>query len=171
MKCTDCGKALRVTRPKAYRYREVGLDSVLLTGIRVYVCPACKSESPEIPNIIGLHRLIAQRLVRKTAQLTGPEFRFLRKALGIKAKDLANCLGTTDVTLSRWETGTVPINPAADRLLRALHSLHTMQAGRAIEPQRFITGFLDDLRQITPTSKPQPLDLRIPASRLVSHAA
>lgn len=168
MKCTDCGKALRVTRPKNYRYRESGLDSVSLTGIRVFVCPICHSEFPEIPNIIEIHRLIAQRLARKPTPLTGPEFRFLRKELSIKAKELAHCLGTTDVSLSRWETGAVAINPAADRLLRAFHSLKTMQAGRAIEPQRFITAFLDDLRKISPTPRSRPLDIRIPASHLVA---
>jgi putative zinc finger/helix-turn-helix YgiT family protein len=168
MKCTECGNTLKVNRPNAYRYRESGLDSVVLVGIRVYVCPGCGGEFPEIPNIIALHRVIAQRLVRKPAPLTGPEYRFLRKELGIKAKELAHCLGITDVSLSRWETGAVPINPAADRLLRAFHSLRTMEAGRAIEPQRFIASFLDDLRQIVGTSRPKPLDLRIPVGSLIA---
>jgi putative zinc finger/helix-turn-helix YgiT family protein len=169
MKCTECGKTLKVNRPNVYRYRESGLESVMLTGVRVYVCPGCGGEFPEIPNVIALHHLIAQRLVRKPSPLTGSEFRFLRKELGIKAKELAHRLGITDVSLSRWETGTVPINPAADRLLRVFHSLKAMQAGRAIEPTRFISAFLDDLRQIAATTKPQPLDLRIPVSSLVPH--
>ena len=166
MKCFECGRALRVKRPRVYPYRESGLSSVGLTGIRVYVCPSCKIEVPEIPNVVGLHQIIASQLTRKPAPLTGPEFRFLRKEIGLKAKDLAPCLGTTDVNLSRWETGTTPINPAADRLLRTLYSLKTMQAGRAVEPQKFIAAFLDDLKQIAPSKRPHPMGMRIPAHRL-----
>lgn len=171
MKCCECGKNLRVKRPRVYLYQESGLAAVGLTGIRVYVCLSCHLEFPEIPNVVGLHQIIASQLTRKPAQLTGPEFRFLRKEIGLKAKDLAHCLGTTDVNLSRWETGATPINPAADRLLRALYSLKTMQAGRAIEPQRFIAAFLDDLSQISPSKRPQPMGMRIPAHRLALQPA
>lgn len=166
MKCVNCGKVLRATRPKTYTYRESGLEAVLLTGIRVYVCPGCEGQYPEIPNIVGLHQVIASHLSRKAAPLTGAEFRFLRKEIGLKAKDLAHCLGVTDVSLSRWETDASPINPAADRLLRTLYSLKTMQAGRAIEPQKFVTAFLEDLKRIAKVKAPRPLDLTIPADRM-----
>lgn len=171
MKCLECGKVLRATRPKTYTYRESGLESVLLTGIRVYVCPGCEAQFPEIPNIVGLHQLIASHLTRKAAPLTGAEFRFLRKEIGLKAKDLARCLGVTDVSLSRWETGASPINPAADRLLRTLYSLRTVQAGRAIEPQKFVTAFLEDLKRIATVKAPRPLYITIPADRIAAALA
>jgi putative zinc finger/helix-turn-helix YgiT family protein len=168
MKCMECGKALRITHPKTYAYRESGLDTVLLTGIRVYVCPSCGAEFPEISNIIGLHQVIASHLTRKPAPLTGPEFRFLRKEISLKAKELAQCLGVTDVSLSRWENGASPISPAADRLLRTLYSLKTMQAGRAIEPQKFITAFLEDFKRIVPGKPSRPMDITIPADRVAA---
>lgn len=172
MKCVECGKALRVTWPKTYQYRESGLETVLLTGIRVDVCPGCKAQFPEIPNIVGLHQAIASHLTRKPTSLTGTEFRFLRKEIGLKAKDLAQCLGVTDVSLSRWETGSSPITPAADRLLRTLCSLKTMQAGRAIEPQKFVTAVLEDLKRITMgKARPRPLGMTIPADRMVTAPA
>lgn len=166
-----CGKGLRVTRPKTYAYRESGLDTVQLTGIRVYTCPGCKEQYPEIPNIVGLHQVIASHLTRKPAPLTGPEFRFLRKEIGLKAKELAQCLGVTDVSLSRWETGASPISPAGDRLLRTLCSLKTMQAGRAIEPQKFITAFLEDFKRIAPAKAARPMEMTIPANRVAAVAA
>jgi putative zinc finger/helix-turn-helix YgiT family protein len=164
VKCPECGKALRVRKNQEYRYRESGLDNVILTGIRVLACSGCREVFPEIPNIVGLHRAIASHLARKPALLTGPEFRFLRKEMGLKAKDLAKDLGTTDVTISRWETGNKKINPAADRLLRLLYSLHTVQAGRAVEPAKFVHAFLEGLKEIVPGRRPRPLSLRLPVS-------
>jgi len=46
-----------------------------------------------------------------------------------------------------------------------------MQAGRAIEPQKFIAAFLDHLKQIAPSKRPQPMDMRIPAHRLALQPA
>lgn len=171
MKCPECGKTLLVRRNQEYLYRESGLDRVTLTGIRVFVCRGCHAKFPEIPNIVGLHRAIATELARKPAPLTGPELRFLRKELGLKAKELAQHLGTTDVTVSRWETGDTPVNPAADRLVRALYTLHAVQAGRAVEPAHFVQGFLETFGKIAPGKHPKALALRIPVRRLASALA
>ncbi len=168
VKCHECGKTLRERKPKEYRYRESGLNNVILTGIRVFECPGGHGESPEIPNIVGLHQAIARLLAKKPAPLTGAEFRFLRKEMGLKAKDLARHLGTTDVNMSRWETGDTPINPAADRLLRLLFALQTVQAGRAVEPAKFVQGALETFGRISTTKHPKPLEIRIPADRLVA---
>lgn len=165
MKCNECGKWMRAQRNKSYRYLESGLDNVTLTGICVFHCPGCKQDFPEIPNIQGLHRAIASHLARKPAPLTGPEFRFLRKEIKVKATDLARDLGITNVTISRWETGDRPINPVADRLLRLLYSLRTIQVGRAVEPAEFAKSFLDTLRTISPGTHPvQSMSIRLPVS-------
>jgi putative zinc finger/helix-turn-helix YgiT family protein len=139
---------------------------VALTGIRVFWCPGCRAEYPEIPNVIGLHRTIASALARKPSPLTGAEFRFLRKEIGLKAKELAKHLGTTDVNLSRWETGETPINPAADRLVRVLYTLNAVKAHRAVEPANFVEGFLETFARIAPRRHPKALSLEIPAERL-----
>lgn len=171
MKCPECGKGLRVRKNQTYRYRESGLDRVVLTGIRVFVCPGCHGEFPEIPNIVGLHRSIASALARKPSQLTGAEFRFLRKEIGLKAKDLARQIGTTNVNLSRWETGDTPINPAADRLVRLLYTLHAVKSHRAVEPANFVEAFLATFEKIVIGGQPKALELRIPAERLAPTAA
>lgn len=170
IRCSECGTILRIRKNRRYVYRESGLDSVVLTGIRIYHCPACRNEFPEIPNIVGLHQAIGGHLVRKPSALTGAEFRFLRKEIGLKAKELARHLGTTDVNLSRWETGDVPVNPAADRLLRALYMLHTVKTERVIEPANFIQAFLETFAKIAPTKHPKPLPLEIPALRIAGRA-
>ena len=165
MKCLECGKDLRVRKNRTYRYQESGLRSVLLTGIRVFRCAACRTVFPEIPNILELHRSIASALAQKPSPLTGPELRFLRKEIGLKAKDLARHLGTTDVNLSRWETGDTPVNPAADRLVRVLYTLHAVRAQRAVDPAKFVQTFLETFEKIVPTKHPKPLPLEIPAPR------
>ena len=38
--CSDCGKEARVERG-TYRFRESGLDNVVLKGIEIVKCPAC----------------------------------------------------------------------------------------------------------------------------------
>jgi len=102
MKCHECGKTLRERKPKEYRYRESGLNNVTLTGIRVFECPEGHGEFPEIPNIVGFHQAIARMLAKKPAALTGAEFRFLRKEMGLKAKDLARHLGRQGFLLAEY---------------------------------------------------------------------
>lgn len=166
MRCQECGAALRVRKNRRYVYRESGLSSVVLTGISILSCPACHNEFPEIPNVLGLHHTIGSHLARKPSPLTGAEFRFLRKEIGLKAKALARHLGTTDVNLSRWETGDIPVNPAADRLLRVLYLLHTVKEERVVEPANVIQAFLETFANITPSKHPRPLPLEIPALRI-----
>lgn len=170
MRCDECGTVLRIRKNRRYVYRESGLSSVILTGIQILSCPACHNELPEIPNVVGLHQTIGGQLVRKPSPLTGAEFRFLRKQIGLKAKELARHLGTTDVNLSRWEAGDIPVNPAADRLLRVLYTLHTVKAERVVEPANFIQAFLDTFAKIAPSKHPKPMPLEIPAWRLAGHA-
>ena len=49
-----------------------------------------------------------------------PEIRFLRKYLGWSTADFASRMGTARETVSRWESGAVPMGSQADRLLRLL---------------------------------------------------
>ena len=119
LKCDQCDGIMKPT-VKDYRYQESGLSNVILQGLRVYVCESCQEETPEIPNLLHLHRVITKALLTKPALLTGPEIRFLRRHVGLKAAEFADQLGTTAVTVSRWETGAIAIDPKTDRLIRFL---------------------------------------------------
>lgn len=119
VRCDTCGTPMSPAT-KDYRYRESGLNHVILEGLRVYQCPKCRTEAPEIPNLLGLHRVIAKALLTKLALLTGPEVRFLRRHVGLKAREFADQLGTTPVSVSRWETGAIAIDAKTDRLIRLL---------------------------------------------------
>jgi DNA-binding transcriptional regulator YiaG len=67
-----------------------------------------------------LHRMLADRFVRQQRMLAPVEIRFLRKHVGLSGTQLAQRMGVTRETVSRWETGAVPMGSVADRLLRLL---------------------------------------------------
>jgi putative zinc finger/helix-turn-helix YgiT family protein len=104
-----------------YKYTESGLQNVILEGITAYKCSKCRGIYPIISKIKEVHKAIAQQLLKKDSLLTGKEMVYLRKEMKIKAKDLAEILGVTKVTVSRWENEKEQISPICDRLIRVLY--------------------------------------------------
>jgi putative zinc finger/helix-turn-helix YgiT family protein len=133
--CSDCGKEARVERG-TYRFRESGLDNVVLKGIEIVKCPACGNEEPVIPNLDGLLRVLAVALVTSRLPLSGAEVRYLRKYLEMSGEQFARILHTDKSTLSKWETGAVNIGSKSDLLIRAV----ALNLGR---------GLRDNAEQIT----------------------
>lgn len=127
--CFECGGSLGRRLNQPYQYLESGLKNVWLTGITVHHCRRCRARHPEIPAIERLHDLIADAIVHKEFTLAGAEFRFLRKRMRLRAKEIAAFLGVTLTTISRWETQTERIGPANDRLMRCLYVLWQLKTG------------------------------------------
>lgn len=106
-----------------YRYRECGLDDVtLVNGYKRVRTPYGVGVS--VVDIDGLHKAIAARLTHKPGALTAPEFRFLRKNLGLSQEALGELIGADVQAIARWEKGKSAIPGASDRLLRALWEGH-----------------------------------------------
>jgi DNA-binding transcriptional regulator YiaG len=103
-----------------YRFRESGLDNVVLKGIEMIKCPQCGNEDPIIPNLDGLLRTLALAIVTSRLPLTGAEVRYLRKYLGMSGEQFARILHTDKSTLSKWETGAVNLGSKSDLLIRAV---------------------------------------------------
>ena len=104
-----------------YHYTESGLRNVWLVGVEIFECD-CGERFAFIPCAQELHKLIAEILLKKEDQLSGREIRFLRKHLGLKAKDFAKQIGVRNVTVSRWEQEeTIPPEPI-DRLIRFFYA-------------------------------------------------
>ncbi len=121
MTCPTCRTVMKVRRGP-YKYTESGLPNLTLHGIDQYSCPKCGETAVAIPRPVELHRLIARAIIRKAGRLHGREVRFLRTHLEWTGAELAQHLGVTPESVSRWENDREPIGPVADRLLRMVVS-------------------------------------------------
>jgi len=126
MICSNCKTKMGRTSID-YRYRASGLDNVVLQKIPAFKCPGCGDIYPIISRIGEIHAEIADRLVKKASIITGKEMAFLRKEMGLKAKDISELFGVHKVTVSRWETGREPIKLHYDRLIRFLYNSQKLQ--------------------------------------------
>lgn len=133
-RCYDCGKTMSGKREN-YSYQEVGLKSVVLLNIVVYHCK-CGAIVPEIPYAGILHNCIAMSVLEKKALLSGEEIRFIRKAAGFSATELAHVLGMEKGTVSRWENEKQDIGKDADRLLRAVCFARTLERMAGVNTQQ-----------------------------------
>src|SRR6266849_10082587 len=136
-KCPQCGGVTKTRREPAYRYAESGLSNVvLIKAVTTTSCSKCGEVYTGFRAIERLHKAIATALIRKKGRLAPEEIRFLRKSLGWSGVDFARRMGTTKETVSRWESGKLPMGPQADRLLRMLVAKSTpVEHGR-----RSLTG-------------------------------
>ena len=119
--CNSCGS--RTTRRiESYRYKESGLSNVVLHGVELRTCAKCGEQEIALPRMISLHRAIAEAIVNSPGKLTGEQFRYLRKHLGMSGEDIGKYLHTDRTKISKWERGEDPIGPASDRLMRMVAS-------------------------------------------------
>ncbi len=102
MKCINCSKAdlLRGTVPLAVTVAGVEFTSEL-PGQR---CPSCDYSTVHGPAAVRFELLVAAELVKR-GHRSGASFKFMRKALGMKATEIAEVFNVAPETVSRWENG------------------------------------------------------------------
>ena len=66
-------------------------------------------------------------------KLSGKEIRFLRKAADWTAKQLAEIIGVTPESVSRWENGKEVVGPTSEKLLRIMTVMHLTERAPAID--------------------------------------
>lgn len=103
-----------------YHYKACGLDNVYLVN-GFYMEETDYGPVISFEDIEGLHALIAHRLVNHDRELSGKEFRFLRKELEFSQKEVARLFGYDEQTIGRWERGENDMPGSADRLIRLLY--------------------------------------------------
>jgi len=118
MKCFECDKATTIKKYKAYNYRGVSLDNIVLLNVGVEVCDACDSETPLLKNIRKIHDAIGIAIALQRAVLSGASMRFLRRSAGYKVEEWAQLLNVAEGTYSKWENGHRAITALADKLTR-----------------------------------------------------
>lgn len=104
MHCPSCDnkKALKA-EIIVYRFKESGLDNIILHGVKQYRCPQCGEALYDFGDINQLNSLIADTLLRKKEVLTGQEIRFLRTHICYSSEMFARILGLDKTSLSRIE--------------------------------------------------------------------
>ena len=112
-------------RSKYYRYTECGLDNVLIHGIEV-VRDDDGDKVISIPNIVGLHKAIAESIVAQPSGMTGAELRFIRTELGLSQAELGKIVHKDHQSVGRWERGEHPMDGAVEALIR-LHAIERLE--------------------------------------------
>lgn len=102
-----------------YKYDESGLENVVIHDMRLVVDDA-GDEVYSIPNVMGLHSVIAHCIVTHQHGISPKELRFLRTEMGLTQGQLAEVLKKDHQTVGRWERGEVPIDETAEVLIRLL---------------------------------------------------
>jgi putative zinc finger/helix-turn-helix YgiT family protein len=120
------------TKRENYRYEAVGLPGITLQGVEVSRCVECGEYEVAIPRIEDLHRAIAGAVISKNDRLTPAEIRFLRKHLGWTGAEFAAHFGAARETVSRWENGSSPMGPTAERLLRMIVANPAAQTAQSL---------------------------------------
>ncbi|WP_296253658.1 transcriptional regulator [Pseudomonas sp. UBA4194] len=102
-----------------HHYMESGLPNVWLTNGFV-VKQTSHGEAVAITDVLSLHDVIGKAVAQKPAALTGAEFRFLRKELGLSQDSLGKIIGLSGQAIAIWEkTDHIPL--VNDRYLRGLY--------------------------------------------------
>ena len=121
----------RALLPEPYAYREVGLGNIiLLNGVTTTHTPY--GPMTHIESIHGLHRAIGLAIAETSAPMSGAEFRFLRKQLGLTQAELAARMHVTDQTIANYEKGKTGLGPA-DPFMRALYLVHILPDRTRVE--------------------------------------
>jgi transcriptional regulator with XRE-family HTH domain len=95
---------------------QMGLPVLLVDS--AYKAESSGTEGVVVPDVSGLEAAIAVARVMNDFKLNGKELKFLRRAIGLKAVDLAKFLDVSAETVSRRETGKELISTNDERVLR-----------------------------------------------------
>lgn len=115
-KCPNDGGAL--VQGKAEHSRHVG-EYAFSVKLPALVCRRCKESFVEGKDLAHFESRVAWILAE--AGINNPEvLRFLRKAMGLQAKEFARLLGVRAETVSRWEQGKSPMDRASYAVVRQI---------------------------------------------------
>lgn len=119
MECTACTTTKPMTEDTTtHKYKECGLDNIVLAGLKRFHCKACGEEYYSYGDINQLHNLIAEMLIKKNGLLNGKEIRFLRTRLGYSGEMMGRLMGYSKDHIYKVESGSVEVTAAFDHYVR-----------------------------------------------------
>ncbi len=111
---------------KPFPLKGVGLPNVyLLNGVTVENDPDY-GDLVSIENIEELYRAIGLHIIESGPQMTGAEFRFLRKQMNLTQVELGALLSVSSQTIANYEKAHVEGLGAADLAIRMMYLLHIL---------------------------------------------
>jgi len=117
MICYKCHSPMERSEER-YRYVESGLTNIFINRCVIHSCPRCKTRVAVLPDAETAAREIVRTSVLQKRRLDGQTVLFLRKAMRLKAAELADVLRVDRVSVSRWENNQTAIDPINDFRLR-----------------------------------------------------
>lgn len=101
MQCVECGSEMMTGKA----HHEFFVSGVRVVGsLPSATCPQCGAGAVEDDSVRALELSAADALARRGVR-TGEVFKFMRKALGLRAADLGKLIDIDPTTISRWECG------------------------------------------------------------------
>lgn len=120
MKCHDCNSPMTESH-ESYQYQESGLDNVYIPNASVYRCP-CGESFASLPGVARINEMVGLSIIKKKGKLTGREVCFLRKNMGLNARNFAELMNVDNVTVLKWENGEQKIENIEDKLIRLIYA-------------------------------------------------
>ena len=149
-RCTHCDSAALLAETTAENTREVA-GHLFVAFLPAKRCNACGKVYFDAAILERFELYVAAALAEAGVK-SGAAFRFMRKAIGMRAAELAQLLDVSAETVSRWETAKRSVDRGALALLGGL--VRDAIAGRTSTLEQ-----LRALREPRPLSKTVKIDL------------
>ncbi|MGN6621977.1 MAG: helix-turn-helix domain-containing protein [Sphingomonas sp.] len=131
-----------------YEYKECGLEGIFLhNGYDIMKHDGELYASVE--DTEGLHRKIGEFIVATRKELAPKEIRFLRNTMELTQSELGRWIGQSSQQVARWEKGQSDVPGPADRLIRAIFMLKTMDPEEREDFLELLRN-IEDMDDLTP---------------------
>ena len=117
MTCVECGS--KKFGQSRHEHKHI-VDGVMFrVKMKASRCAKCDAETVPLAEL-GAGELAVATWLAQNAVISGASFRFMRKALLLRANALADLLGVTNESVSRWENGKREVDRSAWVLLASM---------------------------------------------------
>ena len=118
MKCRECGQDYMESTGD-YHFKSSGLDNAYIQDANLINC-GC-GVGLKIRGMGSVLDELGNAVINKPGPLNGQDIRYLRKNVGLSAREFARMLEVNHTTLSKWENGRAPGRPN-DLLIRLAYA-------------------------------------------------
>lgn len=143
-RCTNCSERKLVEEQQTVT-REVG-DRTFEGMVKGWRCSSC-GESYQDGSDLGAFEEAASKWLAEHGVRTPQELKFMRKAAGIRAADLASWLDVTPETISHWETGKHAPDVVARSTIASI-VLDTLRGERITRDRLYAQGHPEGSRKV-----------------------